>query len=300
MKEGGAKMKLQPTGPHTIDQAPPSPEKRGRPAHGPGGRTKRRLLVIHSLVVLAFLYVPMAIIAVYSFNDSRMNAVWHGFTLEWYVSLFTNDYLLEALMNSLIIAVGSTVLSTMLGTLTALAIRRNERWRGFVSGLMYMPILIPDIVMGLSLLVLFTQLYIPLGRLTILIAHITFSISYVFVIVSARFEGMNPHLEEAAMDLGAGPWETFRHVTLPLIAPGIIAGALISFTLSIDDFMISFFVSGPEATTLPLYIYGLVKRGISPEINALSTIMILLTVALVVLAEKLRSRGNNEAERALF
>jgi spermidine/putrescine transport system permease protein len=261
---------------------------------------KRRLLLIHSVAVLAFLYVPLAIVAVYSFNDSRVNAVWHGFTLKWYASLFTNEYLLEALINSLLIAVGCTIVSTVLGTWTALALHRNPRFAGLVMGSMYLPILIPDIVMGISLLVLFTQLYIPLGKITILIAHITFSISYVYVIVAARFEGMNKHLEEAAANLGATPWNTFRYVTLPLIAPGVVAGALISFTLSIDDFMVSFFVAGPEATTLPLYIYGLVKRGISPEINALSTILIVLTVVLVVLAEKIRARGNNEAQQALF
>lgn len=265
-------------------------------------KMKRGLFIFHALVALAFLYVPLAVIAVYSFNDSRINAVWKGFTLKWYVSLFANEYLMEALLNSLLIAVLSTVLSTVLGTLTAFALRRDSRWKKLFAGFLYLPILIPDIVMGLSLLVLFSQLFIPLGRGTILIAHVTFSISYVYVIVSARFEGMNPQLEEAAQDLGAGPWETFRFVTLPLIAPGMMAGALIAFTLSIDDFMVSFFVSGPESTTLPLYIYGLVKRGISPEINALSTIMIALTVILVILAEKLRGDGRNpgKTDRVLF
>jgi spermidine/putrescine transport system permease protein len=255
----------------------------------------------HTLAVLAFLYIPMAAIAVYSFNDSRLNAIWQGFTFRWYVSLFRNEYLMEALFNSLLIAAVSTVVSTLLGTLTALAMRRVSRWKGLAETLLYMPILIPEIVMGLSLLVLFTHLLIPLGKMTILIAHITFSLSYVYVIVAARLEGLNPHLEEAAQDLGADPWHTFRHVTLPLIMPGIVAGALISFTLSIDDFMVSFFVAGPGSTTLPIYIYGQVKRGISPEINALATIMIVLTVVLVVAAERFRRQdGGKTADRSLF
>jgi spermidine/putrescine transport system permease protein len=255
-------------------------------------RPRYRWLKLHTVLVFAFLYVPMLLIAVYSFNDSRANAVWRGFTLRWYVSLFENENLLAALANSFVIAIVSTIVSTALGTLTAIALHRHRsRWRSPLKSLLYVPILIPDIVMGLSLLVLFSQLSIPLGKLTIMIAHITFSLSYVYLIVAARLDGMARHLEEAAQDLGATPWQTLRHVTLPLLAPAVVSGALISFTLSIDDFMVSFFVSGPDSTTLPLYIYGLVKRGVSPEINALSTIMIVLTVTLVTLAEKLRRKG---------
>jgi spermidine/putrescine transport system permease protein len=255
-------------------------------------KTIRKYLFFHSAAVLAFLYAPIAMIVLYSFNESRINAVWKGWTWKWYATLLENDRLTEALSNSLIIAVTSTAISTLLGTLASLALyRQSFRWKGAIQSTLYLPILIPDIVMGLSLLVLFSRFYIPLGKITILIAHITFSISYVYLVVSARLEGMNKYLEEAARDLGASGWQAFRYVTLPLIAPGMAAGAIIAFTLSIDDFMISFFVSGPESTTLPLYIYGLVKRGISPEVNALCTILVVITMVLVVLAERFRNAG---------
>ncbi|MNJ42617.1 Inner membrane ABC transporter permease protein YdcV [compost metagenome] len=154
----------------------------------------------------------------------------------------------------------------------------NRKMRAGMGGLLYLPIIIPDIIMGLSLLVLFTQFHIPMGKLTIILAHITFSMSYVYVVVSTRLAGMGKQLEEAANDLGASAWQTFRYVTFPQIMPGIVAGALIAFTLSLDDFMVSFFVSGPSSTTLPIYIYGQVKRGISPEINALCTILIVVSI----------------------
>lgn len=154
--------------------------------------------------------------------------------------------------------------------------------------------------MGLSLLVLFTQFHIPLGKLTIIIAHITFSISYVYVIVTTRLTGMGGQLEEAAQDLGADAWQTFRHVTLPQIMPGIISGAIIAFTMSLDDFMVSFFVSGPSSTTLPIYIYGQVKRGISPEINALCTLLILVSVTLIFLAQFVLNRGKGQKKRSVL
>ncbi|MOA27261.1 Inner membrane ABC transporter permease protein YdcV [compost metagenome] len=169
-----------------------------------------------------------------------------------------------------------------------------------MGGLLYMPIIIPDIIMGLSLLVLFNQFNMPLGKMTIIIAHITFSMSYVYVVVSTRLTGMKGQLEEAAQDLGAGAWQTFRYVTLPQILPGIIAGALIAFTLSLDDFMVSFFVSGPSSTTLPIYIYGQVKRGISPEINALCTILILVSVTLIFLAQFILNRGKGQKKQSVL
>jgi spermidine/putrescine transport system permease protein len=253
---------------------------------------RQRLLSAYSLAILGFLYLPIAVLVLYSFNQSRINAVWSGWTWKWYVSLFDNRQVMEALMNSLTIAVATAIISTVLGTLAALAFRRYPAaWKGMMDGLIYLPIIIPDILMGLSLLVLFSQLHLALGKLTIIIAHVTFSISFVVVIVSARLAGMRGDLEEAAQDLGATPWQTFRYVTLPVIAPGIIAGFLLTFTLSLDDFVISFFVAGPNSTTLPLYIYGLVKRGVSPEVNALSTLLILCTVVLVLLAEFFRRKG---------
>ncbi len=247
------------------------------------------LLFSYALAVVAFLYLPLMILSLYSFNDSRVNAVWTGFTLKWYGTLSTNTRVLEALTNSLIIASISTTVSTILGTCTALALSRYQyKHKHLINGLVYLPILIPEIVMGLSLLVLFSQTGIPLGKNTLILAHITFCISFVIITVGARLEGRRTDLEEAAGDLYATPWQTFRYITFPLILPGIIAGALIAFTLSIDDFIISFFVAGPNSTTLPLYIYAMVKRGISPEINALSTCLMLATVSLVVISQILQ------------
>ncbi|MUG22231.1 ABC transporter permease subunit [Paenibacillus macerans] len=259
------------------------------------------LLGIHSLIMMIFIYVPIAFIVAYSFNSSRLAADWSGFTFDWYVSLFDNRHVMEALSNSLTVAVVSMIVSTLLGTLAALAMRKvGRRTKAGMGGLLYMPIIVPDIIMGLSLLVLFTQLHMPLGKITIMIAHITFSLSYVYVVVSTRLSGMSSQLEEAAQDLGAGTWQTFRHVTLPQILPGIVSGALIAFTLSLDDFMVSFFVSGPNSTTLPIYIYGQVKRGISPEINALCTILILVTVTLIFLAQFVLNRGKGQKKQSVL
>lgn len=253
------------------------------------------LLGIHSFLMMAFIYVPILMIVIYSFNDTRLSGNWEGFTFDWYVSLFSNRNVMEALMNSLTVAVISTIVSTILGTLAALSLRNlGRKSRSGMTGLMYLPVIIPDIIMGLSLLVLFTQMDMPLGKTTIIIAHITFSLSYVYVVVTARLANMGKQLEEAALDLGASRWQTFRHVTLPQISPGIISGALIAFTLSLDDFMVSFFVAGPSSTTLPIYIYAQVKRGISPEINALCTLLILVSVTLILLAQYVLNRGKGQ------
>lgn len=252
----------------------------------------RRRWSVYIWAILAFLYIPIAVVMLYSFNDSRVNAVWQGWTWKWYASLVTNDRVIEALLNSLLVGVVSTVIATALGTGAALGLERY-RMKGeqAARALLMLPVVVPDIVMGISLLGMFSQLLVPLGAGTMIIAHVTFSLSFVYAVVSARLQGTSGVYEEAAGDLGAGPWQTFRYVTLPVIRPGIAAGALLAFTLSLDDFMISFFVSGPGSTTLPLYIYGLVKRGISPEINALCTLMIAFTIGSVALAERIRRRS---------
>ncbi|MBO2945448.1 ABC transporter permease [Paenibacillus sp. F411] len=248
--------------------------------------------------MMVFLYLPILMIVLYSFNNTRLSGSWEGFTFDWYLSLLDNRHVKEALINSLSIALVSTAVSTVLGTLAALSLRTlSRRSRGGLNGLLYLPVIIPDIIMGLSLLVLFSQLQLELSKLTVMIAHITFSLSYVYVVVSARLANMGRQLEEAAMDLGASGWQTFRHVTLPQIAPGMIAGALIAFTLSLDDFMVSFFVAGPSSTTLPIYIYGQVKRGISPEINALCTLLILVSVILILLAQYMLNRGKGQKKQ---
>ncbi|MDG4657491.1 ABC transporter permease [Ectobacillus antri] len=246
----------------------------------------KKFLISYSWLVLLFLYLPMMVLIAYSFNDSRINAEWKGFTLHWYSDVLQNPDVLSAFVNSLLIALVTTLVATVLGTLFALALHRyTYRFKGALDGLVYLPILVPDILMGLSLLILFSQIGLELGKTTIIIAHITFSISFVVVIVSARLASMGKELEEAANDLGASPWQTFRYVTLPSLMPGVISAALLTFTLSIDDFVISFFVSGPGSTTLPLYIYSMVKRGVTPEINALSTILIVIIIALMLLSQ---------------
>ena len=258
---------------------------------------RSHVLCAYAMAILAFLYLPLLILALYSFNESRINAVWSGFTLDWYLSLFKNRRVLEALTNSLIVAFASTIVSTVLGTTAAIALNKYQyKYKNVINGLLYLPILIPEIVMGLSLLVLFSQAHIPLGKTSLILAHITFCVSFVVITVNARLEGMRPELKQAAMDLYATPFQTFRYVTLPLAMPGIVAGALMAFTLSIDDFIISFFVAGPNSTTLPLYIYAMVKRGISPEINALSTLLMLATIVLVVLAQVLQPQHVSKKE----
>ncbi len=258
---------------------------------------RSHVLCAYAMAILAFLYLPLLILALYSFNESRINAVWSGFTFDWYLSLFKNRRVLEALTNSLIVAFASTIVSTVLGTTAAIALNKYQyKYKNVINGLLYLPILIPEIVMGLSLLVLFSQAHIPLGKTSLILAHITFCVSFVVITVNARLEGMRPELEQAAMDLYATPFQTFRYVTLPLAMPGIVAGALMAFTLSIDDFIISFFVAGPNSTTLPLYIYAMVKRGISPEINALSTLLMLATIVLVVLAQILQPQHVSKKE----
>ena len=258
---------------------------------------RSHVLCAYAMAILAFLYLPLLILALYSFNESRINAVWSGFTLDWYLSLFKNRRVLEALTNSLIVAFASTIVSTVRGTTAAIALNKYQyKYKNVINGLLYLPILIPEIVMGLSLLVLFSQAHIPLGKTSLILAHITFCVSFVVITVNARLEGMRPELEQAAMDVYATPFQTFRYVTLPLAMPGIVAGALMAFTLSIDDFIISFFVAGPNSTTLPLYIYAMVKRGISPEINALSTLLMLATIVLVVLAQVLQPQHVSKKE----
>lgn len=235
-------------------------------------------LKVHSWFVYGFLYLPILTLVALSFNTSRTSAVWKGFTLEWYRRMLANELLWEALGNSLIIASATALIATVLGTAAALSLHRTQiRGRLWVEGLIYLPLVLPDVVLGVGALVLFTALGIGLGMGTMLAAHVGTSISYVILVLRARLSDMDQKLEEAARDLGATPWQTLRHVTLPLLAPAIVAAALLSFTLSLDDFILSFFTSGPGSTTLPLRIYGMVKTGLTPEINALSTVLLAVT-----------------------
>lgn len=232
-----------------------------------------------------FLYAPLTIVVVYSFNDSRLNAQWVGFTFDWYRKLFHNEEMLGAAWNSLLIGVSSSAVSTLLGTMAGYAMYRFKL--RLLPVLVVAPIAIPEILMGVSLLIFFVAIDLTLGLTSIILAHIAFCIGFVAIVVRARLAGMDESLVEAARDLGATPFQAFRLVTLPLIMPGVIAGALMAFTLSIDDFVITYFTAGAGVLTLPLEIYTMVKISVTPEVNAVSTLLMLLTLALTVIASRL-------------
>lgn len=239
-----------------------------------------------------FLHAPLIALVVFSFNDSKFSASWTGFTLDWYRRLFERDDILDGLRRSLIVGLIATAVATTLGTLLALALARHRvRGRRAVESLLYLPIVTPEIIMGISLLSLFVFAGVPLGLGAITVAHIAFCISFVTVVVGARLRGMDEHLEEAAMILGADEWSAFWKVTVPELRPGIVAGALLAFTMSFDDYVITSFVSGTGSATLPVVVYGMVRRNIEPSINAISTIIVVVTAALLYAAERFRRPG---------
>ena len=238
-----------------------------------------------ALFAYAFLYLPLAIVVVYSFNDSRLNAEWVGFTLDWYRKLFADNDMIAAAGNSLLIGVTASLASTVLGTMAGMAMHRY-RLR-VLPILVLAPIAIPEILTGVSLLIFFVLLNFTLGLVSVALAHIAFCIGFVAIVVRSRLAGMDETLTEAARDCGASPARAFRYVTLPLIMPGVIAGALMAFTLSIDDFVITFFTAGAGTVTLPLQIYSMIKISVTPEVNAVSTLLMLLTLLLIVAAARL-------------
>jgi len=251
-----------------------------------------------------FLWAPILVLIVFSFNSSRTNAVWQNFTLDWYKLLlsgqfstearFSTKYLVDALQNSMLVAVVSTALSTILGTLVAIGMERYSfRGKRLLDLLLYLPVVIPEITMGLSLLIFFSAVirnvntvlhtqFPPLSIVTVIIGHVVFSMPFVAIVVRARLAGMSKSIEEAALDLGANEWRVFRRITLPLLMPGIIAGALLAFTLSLDDFVVTRFTAGPGSTTLPLFVYGMIKFGVNPSINAISTLIVCVSMGLVL------------------
>ena len=245
-------------------------------------RERNPFLRAFAVLVYAFLFAPIVILIIFSFNDSKRSIVWKGFTLEWYPALFGNDQVLEALFVTLRIAIVAVVISTIIGTLLGLGLARMRfRGRAATETLLLLPMMTPEIVMGLSLLLFFLQLFDSRGGFVQLsIAHITFCVSYVAITVRARAAGMNVHLEEAARDLGVSAWGAFRYVTLPLIMPAVAAGAMLSF----DDYVVTTFNSGVGTSTLPLYIYGRIKFGVTPEINAISTIIVAVTAIAILIA----------------
>lgn len=250
-----------------------------------------RWLTLYAITIFLFFYLPIVILIVYSFNSNRVVGVWENFSTQWYRELFNDRAIGNAFRVSMWVAVWSTFFSTILGTLAALVLERYRfRGRLTLDGILYLPIIIPDIVMALSTLLFFVIFSVPLSRTTVLIAHVAFNISFVAVVVRARLADMDRSLEEAAADLGASELITFRRITLPLLMPGIIAGALMAFTLSLDDFVVTFFVSGPGSTTLPVQVYSMIKFGVTPEVNALSTLMLLGSTILVIISLALQRR----------
>jgi spermidine/putrescine transport system permease protein len=280
------------------------------------------LITLETVLGFLFIYIPIIILIIFSFNASRFTNVWSGFTLDWYTSLLQGGGVLGlggvggpsasgeglqaagilfSLRNSMIVAAISTVLSTALGTTAAIAMERFRfRLRGFMDVMLYLPIVIPEIAMGISLAVFFNTIFgwvqdltntLPtLGFATIIIGHVAFNISFVAIVVRARLAGMDKSLEEAAQDSGANEWQTFTKIVLPLIAPGIVGGALLAFTLSLDDFVITFYTSGTGTSTLPLFVYGMIRFEVTPAINAISTLMLLFSIVLVLFSLVLQQR----------
>ncbi len=291
--------------------------KRQREAGGlPFGRWAIHAEVIFTYI---FLYAPIIILIVFSFNDARSSATWQGFTLDWYKSLlqgggvlglggvategqqFAAQGILFSFRNSVIVASISTMIATTLGTLIAIGMERFKfRLRGILDIVLYLPIIIPDITMGIAMAVFFNLgfkvlsvvfgINAVLGFPTIIISHVAFNISFVAVVVRARLAGMDPALEEAAADSGANEWQTFKRVVLPLIMPGILGGALLAFTLSLDDFVITFFTAGIGTSTLPLFVYGMIKFTVTPAINAISTLMVIASMVLVITSLVLQNK----------
>jgi len=243
-----------------------------------------------------FLYAPIIILVVFSFNSSRFVSTWESFSLRWYGVLFRDAAMASALKNSLIVAVSTTLLATVFGTMVALAMERHRfPGKAAFDALLYLPIIIPDIAMAVMLLLFFVMAQFGLSLMTIIISHVAFDISFVAIVVRARLVGFDRSLEEAAQDLGANELQTFWHVTLPLLMPAILGGALLAFTLSLDDFVITFFTAGVGATTLPLRIYSMVKLGVTPEINAVSTLLLTASMTLVMLSLFLQRKGGGSA-----
>ncbi|WP_027134631.1 ABC transporter permease [Geminicoccus roseus] len=263
-------------------------------------------LAVHTLLFFAFIYLPLALIVVYSFNADPVNMMnWSGFTTEWYAQVLgfktavsesalyieSTDQLLEALRNSLLIAASTTTIATVFGTAIALAVYRFEFFgRRFYRVLMFAPMLMPDIVLGIALLIFFVGAGVHLGLGTIIIGQCTFLVSYVFIVVSARLAGMDRTLENASADLGANEWVTFRRVVLPQVLPGVIGGALLAFIISMDDLVITYFIAGVDTTTLPIFIFGMLRRGIKPEINAIAVMMLVFSFLVASLGLYFRTR----------
>ncbi|MDH3221463.1 MAG: ABC transporter permease [Gammaproteobacteria bacterium] len=263
-------------------------EKMQKPSSVPGG--KKSLPVGHyrglgawTIIFFIFLYLPIVVLIFYSFNANRMVMNWGGFGFDWYLKAFQNDDIQNAVWNSLIVATVATIFATAIATIGALVLARGGNFRGkTVSlGLITLPLMVPEIVTAVAVLIFFSAIGMNWGLVNVIIAHITFCIPFAFMPIRARLEGMDTSLEQAARDLYASEWETFRYVTAPLLMPGIVAGAMLAFVISMDDFIITLMVGGAGSTTLPVYIYSMIRRGLTPEINAVSTVLLLVSIAIV-------------------
>lgn len=248
-------------------------------------------LKLHLGVFFAFLYVPVLVLMVLSFNRAGLPTVWTGFSLEWYGKLFSADPIINAARNTLVVAVVSTVLATVIGTLLAVGVE-TRRSSPFLDAILFAPMIIPDIVLAIALLSFYTAISLTLGLHSIILSHVVFNIAFVVAVVRTRMRHFDHSILEASADLGASEFTTFRRVLLPAIAPGVIAGALLSFTLSVDEFIIAFFTAGAgqSSTTLPMQIYSMIRFGVTPEINAMATIVMLVSFTLVLLAQRADSR----------
>ena len=297
----------------------PRPASAGKVARDHALRRSARLLGwVLPIVALLFLWLPIAVLVLFSFNDAASVSVWRGFSLRWYASIassvaggtgsFQTELLLRSVVNSLWVATVSTLIATILGTMFALAVARGRfPGRRLFDALFYLPVVIPDITMGVSLAVFFriafdaylalTGVRLVTGFGTIILAHVAFNIAYVAIVVRARLATMDRSLEEAARDLGASDWQAFWRITFPILFPGIAAGGLLAFTLSLDDFVITFFTAGVGSTTLPLFVYGLLKQRVPPEINAVSSLMIVASIGLLLFSLLLQRRGRSSERR---
>ena len=271
----------------------------GRPPPGPLEYGRRAWMRLALLATFVFLYAPIVTLVAFSFNDSRRNIVWRGFTFKYYEKAWNNDGLIEAFTNSLTIAFASTLASTVLGTLVAVALWRFRfPFKGAHEGAMALPIVIPEICMGVAMLAFFARIGWPSGLAwplnlgAITIAHVSFSFPFVAVVVRARLASFNREIEDAARDLGASEWQVFRDVLVPHMRPGLVAGALLAFTLSLDDFVITFFTSGPDTVTFPVKVYSMVRFSVTPEVNAASTILIAITLVITGVALWMQGRAD--------
>ena len=256
------------------------------PAARPRAVRKPRRILVPLWLGYVFLYLPILIVVIMSFNDSENLFVWRGFSLRWYPELFADEQIMQGLVNTLIVATGATAIATVLGTLLAYGIQHYTRG-GLIRAFAIAPAILPDLLLGIGLLTFFSLLSITLGLHSVILAHAVFATAFVTAIVLARMANLDPSLEEASRDLGAGPLRTFMRVTLPQLAPGIVAGALLAFTLSIDEFVIAFFTTAPTQPTLPIVIYSMVRFGVTPEVNALATLLLLVSIITVIAAQRL-------------